>query len=188
MSQAWGDAAACRSEDPDLFHPDDPEGVERAKAVCRRCPIADACLQHALDNRIDDGVLGGLTGPERVSLRRATIRHQLSREAVMARAAQARQAMPEAPRPRTVQEHVARHTVRIFGGHVEWAGPKRPWINGKSYTPSQVVFIADRGRQPEGHVVASCAHGGCIKPSHITDGAERRQAAAWSARSLGVAA
>lgn len=182
MSPAGSDTAACRSEDPDLFHPDDAAGVERAKAVCRRCPIADACLQHALDNRVDDGVQGGLTGAERVSLRRATIRHQLSHEVVMTRAAQAREATPEGPKPRTVQEHAARHTVRIFGGHIEWAGPKRPWIDGRSYTPLQVVFIADRGRQPEGHVVANCAHVGCIKPSHITDAAERREAAVWSGR------
>ena len=180
MSPTWSDAAACRDADPDLFDADESTG--RAKAVCRGCPVADDCLRYALDHRIDEGVLGGLTGQERVSLRRAMVRRRLTAAEVAARVEEARNPQQAAPRPRTIQEHAARHTVRIFGGHLEWVGPKRPWIDGRSYTPLQVLFVADRGRQPEGRVVAGCAHTGCVKPSHITDEAERRFAAARFAR------
>jgi WhiB family redox-sensing transcriptional regulator len=176
VSAGWSAAAACRGQDPDLFHPDDDAGVARAKAVCRRCPVADACLQDALANGIQAGILGGLTEIERASLQRATRRHRLTAQAVMARAADFRQ--PQPPKPRTLQEHAARHTVRIFGGHLDWAGPKRPWVAGKSWTPLQLVFAADRGREPEGRVKAGCSRVGCVKPSHITDEAERRHAAA----------
>ncbi len=175
MSPGWSAAAACRREDPDLFHPDDTAGVERAKNVCRRCPVADACLQDALAANIQAGILGGLTAQERASLQRAARRHRLTTQAVMARAAEARQ--PRQSKPRTLQEHAARHTVRIFGGHLDWTGPKRPWVAGKSWTPLQLMFAADRGREPEGRIKAGCSHTGCVKPSHITDEAERRHTA-----------
>lgn len=174
------EAAACRTEDPDLFHPDGSTGpwlrvIEQAKAVCRRCPVADACLQDALASRGQEGIRGGLTEAERVSLRRAIVRHRLTAEAVAVRVAKLRSSSP-APKPRTLSEYADRHTVRIFGGHLGWNGPKRPWFEGRSYTPGQVLFAVDRGRPPEGHVVANCAHRGCIKPSHIADDIERRAA------------
>lgn len=182
MIAVWSDAAACRSEDPALFHPEGSTGrwlpvIGRAKAVCRRCPVAEACLEDALASRDPDGIRGGLTEAERASLRRAIVRRGLSAEAVAARVAEARNTVP-LPRPSTVREYADRYTVRIFGGHLDWSGPKWPQIDGKAYTPAQILFAADRGRQPQGRVVASCSYRGCIKPSHVTDGAERREAAA----------
>jgi WhiB family redox-sensing transcriptional regulator len=173
VSESWRSAAACLNEDPDLFQPDNPtsQAIEEAKSVCRRCPSVDACLRYALAHNIQEGILGGLTAGERQSLRRAAARHRLTADAVIARAGQARE--PRSPRPTTIRDHIARHTVRIFGGHLEWVGPKRPWIAGKSYTPAQLVFVADRGREPKGRVMAGCIHVGCIKPSHLTDGLER---------------
>jgi hypothetical protein len=127
-----------------------------------------------LSANIQAGILGGLTEQERASLQRAARRHRLTTREVMARAAEARRQ----PKPRTLQEHAARHTVRIFGGHLDWTGPKRPWIARKSWTPLQLMFAANRGREPEGRITAGCSHTGCVKPSHITDEAERRHAAA----------
>ena len=46
----------------------DEEDVEPARAVCRRCPLATACLDYALDNE-EYGVWGGTTPAERVALR-----------------------------------------------------------------------------------------------------------------------
>jgi len=172
---AWTDAAACRTEDPDLFHPDGSAGlrvIEEAKAVCRRCPVADACLQDALDSG-QGGIRGGLTEAERASLQRAIARRGLSEDAVAAQVAQARNGRP-ASRPRTVREYADRYAVRVFGGHLDWDGPRWPQIDGKPYTPAQILFAADRGRHPEGRVVANCGYNGCIKPSHVTDDAERR--------------
>lgn len=182
MTAIWSDAAACRSEDPALFHPDGSTGcwlrvIERAKAVCRRCPVADACLNDALASRDPDSIRGGLTEAERASLRRAIVRRGLSADAVAARVTEARNTVLQ-PRPSTVREYADRYAVRVFGGHLGWNGPRWPQVDGKPYTPGQLLFAADRGRQPEGRVVASCAYRGCIKPSHVTDGAERREAAA----------
>jgi len=179
---AWSGSAACRTEDPALFHPDGATGpwlraIARAKAVCRRCPVADACLDDALASRVQDGIRGGLTAAERASLRRAIARHGLSAEAVADRVEVARSTVPQ-PRPRTIREYADRYAVRVFGGHLGWNGPKWPQIDGKPYTPGQLLFAADRGREPEGNVVANCAHRGCIKPSHVTDAIERGTAPA----------
>ncbi len=71
----WRDHAACRQEDPDLFFPIGSTGPalvqqEQAKAVCRRCPVREQCLQWALDTRQTLGVWGGTSENERRSLRR----------------------------------------------------------------------------------------------------------------------
>lgn len=41
-----------------------------AKAVCRRCPVADLCLQWAFDHGETHGVWGGMTEQERRAYRR----------------------------------------------------------------------------------------------------------------------
>ncbi len=70
----WRDEAACRDADPELFHPlsglDLPR-IDAAKAVCRRCPVADRCLTWALETGQAHGVAGRLTANERRPLRRA---------------------------------------------------------------------------------------------------------------------
>ena len=71
----WRDLARCRDEDPELFFPIGTSGpalaqVERARAVCRRCPVMDECLQWALSTGQNAGVWGGLTADERRALRR----------------------------------------------------------------------------------------------------------------------
>ncbi|MFD5074107.1 WhiB family transcriptional regulator [Streptomyces sp. NPDC058371] len=71
----WRDAAACRSVDPDLFFPVGTTGpallqIQEAKAVCRGCPVRDACLQWALDTGQTIGVWGGTSENERRALKR----------------------------------------------------------------------------------------------------------------------
>ena len=75
----WRDRAACRDTDPDLFFPIGNTGpaflqTEEAKAVCRRCPVTDICLQWALDQRQDAGVWGGTSEDERRTMRRREAR------------------------------------------------------------------------------------------------------------------
>ncbi|WP_079142288.1 WhiB family transcriptional regulator [Streptomyces sp. LUP30] len=70
--------AACAGEDPELFYPIGDTGpallqIEEAKAVCRRCPLMDSCLQGALD-RNESGVWGGMSEKERRSLKRRAAR------------------------------------------------------------------------------------------------------------------
>jgi WhiB family transcriptional regulator, redox-sensing transcriptional regulator len=64
MMLDWTRKAACLDLDPELFFPISMEGpsqsqVERAKAVCRGCPVREPCLEYALDTRQAYGVWGG---------------------------------------------------------------------------------------------------------------------------------
>jgi WhiB family transcriptional regulator, redox-sensing transcriptional regulator len=70
----WWNKAACRSADPELFFPIGTTGpaleqIEVAKQVCRRCEVADACLEWALRTGQDAGVWGGLSEVERRTLK-----------------------------------------------------------------------------------------------------------------------
>jgi len=49
----------CRMNDPELFFAELPADVESAKALCRGCPIRQACLAGALDRKEPWGVWGG---------------------------------------------------------------------------------------------------------------------------------
>jgi WhiB family redox-sensing transcriptional regulator len=80
----WRDLAACRDEDPELFFPigTGPAAdadAQRAKAVCRSCPVREQCLTFALSSGQDSGVWGGLTEEERRALRRGEIQVTTSR-------------------------------------------------------------------------------------------------------------
>src|SRR3954471_19167107 len=61
--------AACRNADPDALF---VQGAaqNRAKLICRGCPVRTECLADALDNRIEFGVWGGMTERERRALMR----------------------------------------------------------------------------------------------------------------------
>ncbi|MFK8909066.1 WhiB family transcriptional regulator [Streptomyces sp. YS-3] len=67
--ETWAARATCRTAEPDeLF----VEGAaqNRAKAVCTGCPVRTECLAHALDERIEHGIWGGMTERERRALLR----------------------------------------------------------------------------------------------------------------------
>jgi WhiB family transcriptional regulator, redox-sensing transcriptional regulator len=78
----WQERAECRDYDNTLFFgPDRPESElekqareERAKAVCQRCPVLEACLEFALETNQKYGIWGGLTDKERASLKRRRAR------------------------------------------------------------------------------------------------------------------
>lgn len=77
----WGDLAACKDEEPELFFPISDVGpgarqTAQAKAVCARCPVRAECLAYALDNGLDHGVFGGTTATEREKLVRRPRRSQ----------------------------------------------------------------------------------------------------------------
>ncbi|GAA4950321.1 hypothetical protein GCM10023205_08700 [Yinghuangia aomiensis] len=77
----WRHRAACRDEDPELFFPIGNTGpallqIEEAKAVCRRCPEMEACLQWALESGQDAGVWGGMSEDERRALKRRAARNR----------------------------------------------------------------------------------------------------------------
>lgn len=79
----WLRAAACVGEDPEMFFPVGTTGpalreAAEAKRVCARCPVAAACLSHALDTAPTSGVWGGTGEDERAELLRAA-RHDAKR-------------------------------------------------------------------------------------------------------------
>ncbi|MFE1028582.1 WhiB family transcriptional regulator [Streptomyces sp. NPDC058818] len=75
----WRAASVCKDEDPELFFPIGNTGpallqIEEAKAVCRRCPVMERCLQWALESGQEHGVWGGTDEDERRRIRRRAAR------------------------------------------------------------------------------------------------------------------
>ena len=72
-AERWS-RAACSTADPELFFPISSSGpavyqAKRAKAICARCEIRQACLDYAIDAGPIQGVWGGMTERERRLLR-----------------------------------------------------------------------------------------------------------------------
>lgn len=68
MPDDWRNHAACRGMDPDLFQPHGGNYLRLARSTCNACPVADACLQHALTLDDDPAMLGGKTPAERAAM------------------------------------------------------------------------------------------------------------------------
>ena len=80
----WRHEAACLDSDPELFFPIGNTGpallqIEEAKAVCRRCPVTEQCLNWAVETGQDAGVWGGLSEDERRALKRRNARSRRAR-------------------------------------------------------------------------------------------------------------
>jgi WhiB family redox-sensing transcriptional regulator len=71
MDAEWMADGKCRDMPPSVFFPSDGLGVQVAQRICADCPVADACLEYALANRIDHGVWGGRSERERRRILRA---------------------------------------------------------------------------------------------------------------------
>lgn len=74
-SWSWQLKAACRDVSTGVFfHPENERGSarslreERAKEVCRRCPVMAMCREYALSVAEPYGVWGGLGEHERQQL------------------------------------------------------------------------------------------------------------------------
>ena len=65
MDTEWMAVGNCAHQSPATFFPSDGVGVEVARRICASCPVREACLEHALANRIDHGVWGGASERER---------------------------------------------------------------------------------------------------------------------------
>jgi len=78
----WTDRAACADprHNPDWWFPVGatttiPTAVH-ALAICRRCPVVEHCLAHALTEGIRDGIWGATTEHTRRRLHRHTRRNR----------------------------------------------------------------------------------------------------------------
>lgn len=68
----WMAEGLCRTHDPELFFPisagdASADQVREATSVCRRCDVANECLDYALSNGIKHGIWGGRTEQERIA-------------------------------------------------------------------------------------------------------------------------
>ena len=61
----WMAEGNCRLHPPATFFPSDGAGVDRARKICKDCPVVGTCLEFALEERIDHGVWGGCSERER---------------------------------------------------------------------------------------------------------------------------
>lgn len=66
----WRDGAACSGSAAVDFFADDPMSLQRAKATCAGCPVADDCLAYAIETNQPYGTWGGYSSTERNRLRR----------------------------------------------------------------------------------------------------------------------
>lgn len=66
----WRRAARCRTEDAEGLFVTGARQRE-VRGFCRTCPVRTECLAHALDERIEFGVWGGMTERERRALLRS---------------------------------------------------------------------------------------------------------------------
>jgi WhiB family transcriptional regulator, redox-sensing transcriptional regulator len=62
---AWMAEGNCRLYPPATFFPSDGVGVDRARKICKECPVLARCLDYALDERIEHGVWGACSERER---------------------------------------------------------------------------------------------------------------------------
>jgi WhiB family redox-sensing transcriptional regulator len=60
--EEWMDEAKCAAPDvdPDIFFSTDQIDTERAKTICRECPMRMQCAAYALGNREREGLWAGM--------------------------------------------------------------------------------------------------------------------------------
>jgi WhiB family redox-sensing transcriptional regulator len=70
----WQESGSCRRWAPEVFFPEDAgrSGLrareERAKRICRRCPVLSRCREHALAAGETHGVWGAMSARERIKV------------------------------------------------------------------------------------------------------------------------
>ena len=56
----WREQALCAGRDTEVFFPEDQQPSRLAKWFCRRCPVRQDCLAHAIETDERYGVWGGV--------------------------------------------------------------------------------------------------------------------------------
>lgn len=155
----WRTGTPCKA-DPDVMYGTSDASVERAKSICRGCPVMEQCAQWALENRELYGTWGGLSERERIKI----LRRRGARIPVH----------DEPPKPeRTLHTLWAERSAPAPAGHHAWTGGVPVWFKGRYYTAPQIAFEVDRGRPPVGNLRRLCDVGDCVQPSHLADQEER---------------
>ena len=170
----WSDNALCRGQNTEDYFPRGTTGVfllhaEEAKKTCRSCPVVMACAQHAVTDRIEYGVWGGLDEVQRRRiLRRISLDADRTGNALSRLIAGewAKNPLAEAYLKRTEQED---------DGHVRWAvASTTVTVTGRVFTPLQLGFELGHGRPADGVVRTTCGVANCVAAEHLIDGRMRR--------------
>lgn len=66
---AWMDDALCAEVGGDIHFPEKGESPAPAKRICAACGVRGACLEYALENRIEWGIWGGFSAHQRRGMR-----------------------------------------------------------------------------------------------------------------------
>lgn len=68
----WPQEAICNQTDPEIFFPRKGEDhtANKAKHICRQCPVQTQCLDYALKHNEHYGIWGGYNDTERRTLKR----------------------------------------------------------------------------------------------------------------------
>jgi WhiB family redox-sensing transcriptional regulator len=79
----WMSEAVCAQVGTELFFPEQGGNPAQAVAICRRCPVRQECLDHALelDRSIAGqvtGIWGGTTAKQRQAIKGAAYRQLAS--------------------------------------------------------------------------------------------------------------
>jgi WhiB family redox-sensing transcriptional regulator len=63
---AWHALAACATADPDAWFPEQDNRPPKAVlSICSTCPVADLCLDQAIEDNEQFGIWGGLNRAQR---------------------------------------------------------------------------------------------------------------------------
>lgn len=68
--RTWMVDARCLDADPEAFFPEKGGSTREAKRICADCPVAEPCLEYALEHDERFGIWGGLSERERRRARR----------------------------------------------------------------------------------------------------------------------
>lgn len=69
-SIAWFNDADCRDIGPSVFFPHREDNEHIARAICKVCPVKEACLDFAIEHKIEFGIWGGVGIRERKRIAR----------------------------------------------------------------------------------------------------------------------
>jgi WhiB family redox-sensing transcriptional regulator len=68
--QPWREKAKCLGMDNDIFFNSLGNNVEKAKKICRQCPVQRQCLEWASEEQVNHGIFGGRSPLERRHFRK----------------------------------------------------------------------------------------------------------------------
>lgn len=175
-ADTWRRRAECLGAGDTMFPENtDTEGLRAARDLCDACPVRTECLTHILTVEAGKGLLSrwgvyaGTTPRHRMRLHGRVMHGKPLADVV------ADELYPTVPSGPTAREAYERRSARTDDGHRVWTvASTAVVVDGRTYTPNRLAFLAGRGREPVGVVRTECAMGrGCVEPSHLTDDRDR---------------